>query len=94
MGGASHLQAKPAWYQAGYPVPYAYSQRFLNMTGGTAPAVWNPEERQFASAVWAQDVMVGAVLDQLQKDGIAKQTLVGPSAPPPTRAHTHMRAQE
>ena len=58
----SRLQAKPAWFVVDYPVPYAYSQRFLNMTGGTPPAVWTNEQRQFASAVWAQDSMIGAVL--------------------------------
>lgn len=35
-----------------------------------------PDERQFAAATWAQDLMVGAVLDQLEESNIRSNTLV------------------
>ena len=41
---------KPGFYAAGYPVPHPYNQRFLNESA----KAWTNQQRQFASAVWAQ----------------------------------------
>ena len=56
----------------GYPVPEPYNLRFNNQTGEG----WTDMQRQFASAVWAQDVMVGAVLDKLEALNIEQNTVV------------------
>lgn len=53
-----------------YPVPYPYNQAsFLDSS-------WPRQLRDFASAVWAQDQMVGAVLDELEALDIEKDTVV------------------
>lgn len=62
---------KPSWYDGDYPVPYEYSQEFLNETA----AGWSNTQRQFAAAVWAQDKIVGAVLDHLDALGTSKKTM-------------------
>lgn len=38
--------------------------------------MWNDKEKLFASAVWAQDMIVGAVLDELEALDIEKDTVV------------------
>jgi arylsulfatase A-like enzyme len=67
-----NTQDNPSWYAPDNPVPYTYSQRFLNETG---PG-WNNVQTQFAAAVWAQDEIVGAVLDKLDALGTASETVV------------------
>eukprot|EP01060_Flectonema_neradi_P004072 TRINITY_DN1268_c7_g1_i1.p1 TRINITY_DN1268_c7_g1~~TRINITY_DN1268_c7_g1_i1.p1 ORF type:complete len:494 (+),score=95.19 TRINITY_DN1268_c7_g1_i1:57-1538(+) len=52
-----------------YPVPYGYRQEFKNET-------WSAEQQLFASAVVAQDDMVGAVLDVLVEENIEENTVV------------------
>ena len=75
--------AKPELYANAYPVPYPFNKKFAEMEG----KLWTDAEKLFASAVWAQDVMVGAVLDHLDALNIAQKTLVifsgdnGPDGP-------------
>jgi hypothetical protein len=38
--------------------------------------MWTNQEKELASAVWAQDVIVGAVLDELEALAIEKETVV------------------
>ena len=38
--------------------------------------MWSDHEKLLASAVWAEDVMVGAVLDELEALSIENQTIV------------------
>lgn len=53
-----------------FPVPYPYSAAaFLDPS-------WPARQRHFASAVWAQDRIVGAVLDELEAQGIEEETVV------------------
>lgn len=54
----------------GYPVPYPYNEAaFIDSS-------WGSTEQHFASAVWAQDVIVGVVLDELEAQGIEEDTIV------------------
>eukprot|EP01062_Namystynia_karyoxenos_P069260 TRINITY_DN64788_c0_g1_i1.p1 TRINITY_DN64788_c0_g1~~TRINITY_DN64788_c0_g1_i1.p1 ORF type:complete len:538 (+),score=156.10 TRINITY_DN64788_c0_g1_i1:100-1614(+) len=54
----------------GYPVPWPYNNAsFLDPS-------WAAQQRHFASAVWAQDAIVGAVLDELEALHIAESTVV------------------
>lgn len=79
LGGSGE---RPDFFSAEYPVPYPYNQKFLDQTGE-----WNNADKQFAAAVWAQDVIVGAVLDEIESLGIEKETVVffsgdnGPDGP-------------
>ena len=59
-------------YVNDYPVPYPYNTRFSNDT----TAGWSDTQRAFAAAVWAQDVMIGAVLDTLESLSIREKTVV------------------
>jgi len=52
-----------------FPVPYPYNTRFTNQS-------WAENQKQFASAVSAQDDIVGAVLDTLDAHQIAEDTVV------------------
>jgi uncharacterized sulfatase len=74
-GALSGMGPTPPHYSSYNPVPYPYNTKFLNestSSGGT----WSDKELQFASAVWAQDVIVGAVLDELEALSIEKNTVV------------------
>jgi len=54
----------------GYPVPKMYSEaEFINKS-------WPAQLQHFAAAVWAQDVIVGAVLDELKNRQIEEDTVV------------------
>eukprot|EP00729_Bicosta_minor_P005062 gene5062-26935_t len=61
---------KPPGYVNDYPVPY--NTKFSNESG----VQWNDDQKAFAAAVWAQDVMVGAVLDALESLSIREKTVV------------------
>ena len=65
-------RASPLGYVNDYPVPYPYNTRFSNDT----TAGWSDTQRAFAAAVWAQDVMIGAVLDTLESLSIREKTVV------------------
>ena len=67
---------KPALFSSYNPVPYPWNQKFANETVGQNGALWTNKEKLFASAVWAEDAMVGAVLDELEALSIEKQTVV------------------
>lgn len=64
-----------------YPVPAPYRNHYDNESS------WTVEERHYAAAVWAQDVFVGRVLDELDALGISENTVVffsgdnGPAGP-------------
>jgi uncharacterized sulfatase len=62
---------KPKLFSAYNPVPYPYNTKFENETG----KLWTDKEILFASAVWAQDTIVGAVLDTLEELQIDKDTV-------------------
>ena len=53
-----------------WPTPWQYTQKFVN------ESTWPVQQQQFASAVWAQDKIVGAVLDTLESLQIDEQTIV------------------
>jgi arylsulfatase A-like enzyme len=57
-----------------WPTPLAYMSRFGDGSGPYAD--WPLQQRQFASAVWAQDEIVGAVLRELKAQRIVQDTLV------------------
>ena len=62
----------PSWFSSNQPVPYEFSQSFLNQSGSE----WSADLKQFAAAVWAQDAIVGSILDQLEASGISNDTVV------------------
>lgn len=62
----------PTTYASSYPVPYPYNRAFEHEQG----ELWSNAEKQFAAAVVAQDLMVGAVLDELEKLRISNHTVV------------------
>jgi hypothetical protein len=69
---------KPALFSSYSPVPFPYNEKFANKSK-IAPSgreMWTDQEKLLASAVWAEDVMVGAVLDELEALSIEKQTIV------------------
>jgi len=57
-----------------WPTPLAYMAHFG--ANSTDFGAWPLAQRQFASAVWAQDMIVGAVLRELEAQGIRNNTLV------------------
>ena len=63
----------PPLYSSYSPVPYPFNIKFENESSA---AGWTDKEKLFASAVWAQDVMVGAILDELEALSIEKNTVV------------------
>eukprot|EP01065_Artemidia_motanka_P050264 TRINITY_DN8558_c0_g1_i1.p1 TRINITY_DN8558_c0_g1~~TRINITY_DN8558_c0_g1_i1.p1 ORF type:complete len:628 (+),score=240.10 TRINITY_DN8558_c0_g1_i1:65-1885(+) len=57
-------------YSSEFPVPWPYNAaEFIDPS-------WPAQQQQFASAVWAQDKIVGAVLDELAAQGIEERTVV------------------
>ena len=56
-----------------WPTPFAYMSTF---DAGGEFGDWPLEQRQFASATWAQDAIVGDVLKELDEQGIRDSTLV------------------
>jgi len=52
------------------PVPWPYNSKFSNESS------WTTRNRDFARAVWAQDVLVGRLLDELDALDISKNTIV------------------
>ena len=58
-----------------WPTPLVYMSYFGNGSGAGPFADWPLQQRQFASAVWAQDQIVGGVVRELEAQGIAEKTL-------------------
>jgi arylsulfatase A-like enzyme len=76
-GNLAGTGPKPALYSAYNPVPYPYNTKFADANASSpTPELWSAKEKLFASAVWAEDVMVGAVLDTLESLSIEKETVV------------------
>ena len=55
--------------RAGNPVPWPYEGAFIDKD-------WPMQERNFSAAVWAQDKIVGDVLDALEANEIVNETVV------------------
>lgn len=55
--------------RAGNPVPWPYEGEFIVKD-------WPMQERNFSAAVWAQDKIVGDVLDALEANDIVNETVV------------------
>jgi len=52
------------------PVPWPYNRKFKDESS------WGQRDRDLANAIWAQDVFVGRVLDELDALDISKNTIV------------------